>query len=222
MEIKFNIAFSTYRYLVMFDLASKVTGVCLWDIKNNKPVQTSILKVSGQQELPAAELYNLIDNYFQALNKSGILLSEVIVYKEAMPTQLRGGNSTVQTFIALARSHAILDLYTYMHNIAIYDYTGVYPASTHAYFKKIKGWSNDHSVQKADIRDYIQQEYKLENLSLDESDSVFLAKTFVDVKWNKDLDEKIKEIKRHCKTLKANHAIEACGKEIQWLVDLKI
>lgn len=221
MEIKFKQPLTSYKYLVMFDLASRVSGVCLWDIQNNRPIKTDILKVTSKHELPAAELYDLIDKYFDQLNKSGILLKDVLVCKEAMPTQVHGGSSTVQTFLALARSHAILDWFTYSNKIAMYDYVGVYPISTHAYLKKVNGWDSKHPVEKTDINQYVKTEYNL-FVTLDESDAVFLAKTFVENKWDKDIAEQIKEVKRHRKTLKLEHAIKSCDEEIRRLEGLKV
>ena len=221
MEIKFNKSLSDYKYLIMFDLASRITGVCIWDIQNNIPIKTKVLKVDKDHELGAAALYDQIDTFFNSLRLEGINLNEVLVYKEAMPVQLRGGSSTVQTFIALAKSHAILDYYTYSHNIAVYDYVGVYPISTHAYLKHLMDWDNKHKVEKKDIQEYIKFIYNLDNVSFDESDAIFLAKTFVDIKWNKDLDEQIRAIKKHSKTLKAEHSILACQNEINRLQGLK-
>lgn len=181
MEIKFKQKLTVYKYLIMFDLASKTTGVCLYDLIQNKPVSTKILKVMKTQELQSAELLDLIDGYFNELYSQGIKKEEILVSKEAMPTQLRGGNSTVQTFIALARSHAILDTYLFKNKIATYDYIGVYPVSTHAYFKRLIGADKDYKVTKEDIREYLYRLYSIENLSLDESDSIFLAKTLIEV-----------------------------------------
>ena len=138
-----------------------------------------------------------------------------------MPTQLRGGNSTVQTFIALARSHAILDTYLFKNKIATYDYIGVYPVSTHAYFKRLINADKDYKVTKEDIREYLYRLYSIKDLTLDESDSIFLAKTLVEVNWNKDINEKIKELKRHKKTLKAIHAIALVDKEIKSMESMK-
>lgn len=221
MEIKFKNSLSDYKYLIMFDLASRITGVCIWDIQYNIPLKTKVLKVDKDHELGAAALYSEIDNFFNSLQTEGINLSDILVYKEAMPVQLRGGSSTVQTFIALAKSHAILDYYIYSHNIAMYDYVGVYPISTHAYLKHLMGWDNKHKVDKKDIQQYIQSIYGLDNISFDESDAVFLAKTFIDIKWNKDLEEQIRAIKKHCKTLKAEHSINSCLTEINRLQGLK-
>ena len=221
MEVKFKQKITVYKYLVMFDLASKTTGVCLYDLLQQKPVSTKILKVLKTQELQSAELLDLIDGYFNELYSKGIKKEEILVSKEAMPTQLRGGNSTVQTFIALARSHAILDTYLFKNKIATYDYIGVYPVSTHAYFKRLINADKDYKVTKEDIREYLYRLYSIKDLTLDESDSIFLAKTLVEVNWNKDINEKIKELKRHKKTLKATHAIALVDKEIESMESMK-
>lgn len=68
----------------------------------------------------------------------------------------------------------------------------------------------------------MQSEYGLSSVSFDEADAVFLAKTFVDIKWNKDLTERIREIGRHIKTLKDPHRIAALKQEQDALNALKI
>ena len=222
MEIKFQKHLSDYKYVVMFDLASKITGVCLWDIQNHRPAQTSIIDVTKCKTLPVAALYDQLDAFFSGLNKMGISLSDILVYKEAMPSQIHGAATTIQTFIDLARSHGILDLYCAQHNIDVFDYTGVYPITWHCYLRKLRGWDNKHPVDKKDTRDYLYETYNLSNLILDESDAVFLAQTFVELVWNKQIDEQIREVKRHRKTLKAAHAINSCDEEIKRLDGLKI
>lgn len=223
MEIKFKKKLSTYDYLLMFDLASKVSGICLFDLRHHTARFTRVLKVTGELDLPSAELAQKLDRFFLSLKEEGYDLSKILVAKEAMPVQLRGGSSTVQTFIAMARSHAVLDNYLYEHNIDTYDYVGVYPISTHAYYKKLTNAPADTKVTKEGIRDLVLKLYPdLNIITLDESDAVFLAKTLIDVKWNKDLDEAIREQKRHRKTLKAPHAIAAVDEKIKALAEMKI
>lgn len=219
MQVKFTKKITDYKYLVMFDLASRVSGVCLWDLIKNIPISTDKIIVSGELELPVAEQYLLIDQYFQKIQtKYNIKKEEILVSFEAAPSQIRSGNaSTIQTFIALAKSHAILDYFLYSNDIATYDYVGVYPITTHAFFKQIMGLGKDDKVKKEDIREYLYKEYNLSNLSLDESDAMFLALTLVKSKWNKDIQEKIREKKRHKKTLKAPHAIKSVEEEIAFL-----
>ncbi len=222
MEIKLKHSISEYKYLVMFDLASHITGVCVWDIENNEPFKTTVIEVNKKLELPVAELYNQLDLFFLQLEKEGIKHSEILIYQEAMPTQMRGSSSTVQTFLSLARSHAVLDFYSYKNNIAVYDYIGVYPISTHAYLKKIRKWDSKHKVEKTDIKNYVEEKYNLTGLTFDETDAVFLAKTFIDIKWNKDINEAIKAVKKHSKELKSEKGVNACMEEIKRLEGLKI
>lgn len=222
MEIKGLKNIKDFDYLIMFDLASRVSGVCVWDIHLQKPHSIYKIIVDKEKvELPVAELYNKIDLLFSELGKE-IDLSKVFVSKEAMPTQVHGGNSTIQTFLALAKSHAILDYYTFTHNIPVYDYTGVYPISTHAYLKKLLEKDKDYKIQKTDIRDYVCDKYDLQVETLDESDAVFLAQTLIEFKWNKDLDELIRERKRHRKTLKLSSAIKKVDEEITKLENLRL
>ena len=219
MQIKFQKKITDYDYLVMFDLASKVSGICVWSVKEHRPISTKVMKVTGDG-LPVYTLYELIDAFFTELRQT-VSLDRALVAKEAMPIQA-GKFSTIQTLIALARSHAILDFYLEDHNIDCYDTTGIYPASTRAYFKKIHPMENGVHEEKEDINKFVVDKYSLQPKTLDESDAIFLAETLIDSKWNKDIDDEIREVKRHKKTLKAPHAIAVCDDKIQFLLSLKI
>ena len=223
MEIKFKDKIDTYDYLIMFDLASKITGVCVWDIKKKSPYYTRVIRVKDGTELPFADLKEKINAFFDEVDKI-IGLKRCFVSKEMMPTQIHGGSSTVQTFVALAKSHAILDVCCYERGIACYDYKGVAPATTHAYYKHIKELGAKDKVTKEMVKDYLYELFpaQMQTTTLDETDAVFLAKTLCEVKWNNDVDERVREEKRHRKTLKAAHAIDAVDKEIERLKDLKI
>ena len=224
MEIKFKRHYNTFKYLLMFDLASRNTGVCLWDIEKNVPIGTKALSITGKGELPAAELLSVLKAFFNDLRlKYGIdIRKDILVVKEAMPTQLRGGSSTMQTFIALARSHCVLDTLLFENGISVYDYVGVYPITWHNLFKKMANLGKDDKVTKEVVYDYVISHYSFDHqLTLDESDAVFLCYTFFAVKWNNDLAEQIREVKRHRKTLKAPHAIKSCDLEISRLEGLK-
>lgn len=222
MEIKCKKRITDYDYLIMFDLASKVTGVCVWDIKNRIPFCTKVIKVKDGCELPFAELKEKIRGLFEELNKQ-FDLRKCFVSKEMMPTQIHGGSSTVQTFVALAKSHAILDVFCYENGVDCYDYKGVAPATTHAHYKHLVGLGAKDKVTKEMVRDYLYEIYpdRMKTTTLDETDAVFLAKTLCELKWNNDIDEKIREEKRHKKELKAAHAIAAVNEEIKRLRGLK-
>lgn len=191
-------------------------------MRSNKPLNTYIIKVNGEKELPSAELKEKIGKFLDSqLSCLKTPKNRILVSFEAMPSQVHGGSSTISTFIALARSHAILDTYLFENDWDTYDYTGVYPISTHAYYKKLIEAPKDLKVTKELMRDYLVENYNITTkLSLDESDSIFLAKTLVEVKWNNDIDELIREQKRHRKTLKMAHAIAAVDEEIERLKQL--
>ena len=222
MEIKYKKSLKDYKYLIMFDLASKITGVCIYDLIKEKPIKTQVITVKGKNTLPVVELFNSLDNFFTEITKKGILREDILVSFEAMPTQMHSAASTIQTFMALAKSHAILDLYLAQNNIDVYDHVGVYPISTHSYYKKMANVSKEQKVTKEDIRNYVIELYpELKDITLDESDAVFLAKTFIEVKWNKDLDEEIRAWKKHGKTLKINSAIKKNEEKINFLKKIK-
>lgn len=205
-----------YKYLLMFDLASKKTGVCLWDIENGVPYKVTKIE-TNPKELQVQSLYNLLDNLLQNLQ---VPLEGIIVSKEAMPIQVHGGSSTIQTFVALARSHAVLDLFMAQRGIAVYDEIGVYPASTHAFFRRIKGLDKTYKIQKQDIISYVQETYNLSELTSDEADAVFLAKTLVESKYNKDIKEEIRELKRNIKKLTKQSVIDQYKQQISDLTAL--
>ena len=219
--MKCNKDLKDYKYLVMFDLASHNTGVCVWDIHKNIPILSDTLVSTKKDGIFVAELYNVLNSFFEQLKQKNIQWNELFVSKEAMPVQLRGGSSTVQTFIALAKAHAILDLFLELNKIVVYDYIGVYPATTHAYLKKVLGLDSKASVDKKDTKKFIQQEYGIETKTFDESDAIFLARTLLNSKWNKDIQEKIKEVKKHKKELKMPKAIQDCEDIINKLENMQ-
>lgn len=224
MKIQFKNSLGDYDYLLMFDLASRKTGVCLWDISTATPVWTTIIEVRGEKETPSEELYVLLDRLMDQLRDKGISPStDVLIGKEAMPTQIRGASSTVQTFLALARSHAILDLYAAQNDIDVYDYVGVYPISTHAYLKKLVEIPEGRKVQKQDIKDYVVTTYGVaDDLSFDEYDAIFLAQTLVRVKWNKDINEEIRALRRRRKELKSASRVSVYLEEEKRLLGLLV
>jgi hypothetical protein len=202
------------KYILMFDLASHITGWCVYDVHLGKPVERGIINVDRDQDCPDFVLMTDLS----ALIKNKIMqYSDIMVATEAMPTQLRGGSSTIKTFVAMARAHCDLDLACEMTRANVYDRIGVYPASTHAYIKRILGKDKDFKPTKDDIKTYVCSTYKIDpkSITYDETDAIFLAKTLIDVKWDKDIQERIKELKRHKKELKTDKGRLEVDLEIQ-------
>jgi len=224
MEIKFRKSLNDYKYLVMIDLASHKSGVCFWDLRRHCPIFTIQLDIKDNS---SENLYYGFRRLFQDILvqkvEQGVQPEEILVYKEAMPSQV-GGKSTIQTFVALAKAHAILELFLSLFKYDTYDNVGVYPITTHAYYRKLYNLTNKDKVTKENIKEHVISHYNINNISnisLDETDAIFLAETFCYHKWNKDIDDEIKEQKRHKKQLKAQHAIQGCDDRINFLLSLK-
>ena len=223
MEIKFTKKLSEYDYLVMFDLATRSTGVCVWDLKAKKPVYTENPVTTGKTGNRAKELWDALDVFFMHFQcKFGLRdFSKVLVHRELCPLQ-QGRFTTAKTLISLGKSHAVLDLFLEDRGLDYYDLEGVSPSTTHAYFRNLCGYDAHAKIEKEDIRDYLVREYGIDSKTgLDETDAIFLAKTFVESFWDKQIDEEVRERKRHRKTLKAPSAIAAVDAEIERLKGLK-
>lgn len=197
--------------ILMFDLASHITGWCLYDSIKGVPIRHGVITVDREGPNPDYDLKEQLKKTIASARSD-----DLIVSTEAMPTQLRGGSSTIKTFIAMAQAHSDLSIACAEAGVRMYDRIGVYPASTHAYLRRLLGRDIDFKPDKDDIRSYCCKLWKLDEktISYDESDAMFLAKTLIDVKWDKDIDEQIRDLKRHRKELKEPSAIAKVDKEI--------
>ncbi|MEN6638039.1 MAG: hypothetical protein ABFC95_02440 [Smithella sp.] len=197
--------------ILMFDLASHITGWCLYDVAAGSPIAHGVITIDRGGDNPDYDLKEALRKTMASFHDGDLLVST-----EAMPTQLHSGASTIKVFIAMAQAHADLAIACAEAGLPMYDRVGVYPASTHAYLRRLLGKDMSFKPSKDDIRFYCCDLWHLniESVSYDESDAMFLAKTLVDVKWDKDIDERIKDLKRHRKGLKEPSAIAKIDKEI--------
>lgn len=222
MEIKFTKKLSDYDCVVMFDLATRSTGVCVWDVKTSRPLYTENIVTTGKTGNRADELLHALDDFFVRFFRKYDANTKVLVHRELCPIQ-QGRFTTAKTLISLGKSHAVLDIYLAEHGYDYYDLAGVSPSTTHAHFRHLMGLDSRAKVEKEDVRKYLVSEYGIDpDLGLDESDAIFLAKTFVERFWNAELDEECREVKRHMKTLKSPKAIEAQRERIDFLSGLKV
>ena len=222
MEIKFKKKLSDYDLLVMFDLATKNTGVCVWDIKSAKPLETHTLVAGGKGSSGSmtVDLWNVLDGFFLDLIKKYDSRA-ILVYREAAP-YAQGKFTTSKTLVALGKAHAVLDLAIHKYDLATFDDYGISPMTTHSHYKHLMGLPASAKVTKENLRDYIKEKYGITpEKGLDETDAAFLCVTFVESFWDKAIDEEIKTEKRHRKTLKAAKAIEAIDARIAELKDMK-
>ena len=80
--------------------------------------------------------------------------------------------------------------------------------------------------QKRDVFDCMLDEFPnwdpVDQFDYDVSDSIAVAATLLGKKWNQDIDDKIKEIKKEIKTLKMESRINVLKEEIERLLEMKI
>ena len=99
---------------------------------------------------------------------------------------------------------------------------GVHATSAKAYFRHI---TDIDKPEKQDIYDKICLLYfddKEKVLNFDVSDSIAVALTLINSKWNKDLDERIKELKKDLKKFKSDKKLSEINEQINKLKELKI
>ena len=94
---------------------------------------------------------------------------------------------------------------------------GVHATSAKAYFRHI---TDIDKPEKQDIYDKICLLYfddKEKVLNFDVSDSIAVALTLINSKWNKDLDERIKELKKDLKKFKSDKKLSEINEQINKL-----
>lgn len=210
---KFKKPLSEINYIISFDLALFKTGISLYDIAQKSIVRTDKIEVSHSDETPVATLYTKLKEYLtSAVEKYGNLL---MIVKEAMPAQA-GKFTTIATLQTLAKAHAALDIaVAKVDGVDFYDETGVHSVSVKALFKT----EENPKPTKTDIKKAVCAYYglKVGDLTDDESDSIAVIYTLIKKKWNADINEEIKRIKKEIKGLKQERAIEAHQKRIEEL-----
>lgn len=216
MFYKFQKPLSEIGYIISFDLALYKTGVSIYDIANKTICQTDKIEVSHTDETPVATLYELLKDYLtKAVKKYGQL---IMIVKEAMPAQA-GRFTTIATLQTLAKAHAALDIaVSKVNGTDFYDETGIHAVSVKALFKT----EDCPKPTKGDIKIAVCDKFGLDKsrLSDDESDSIAVIYTLLKKKWNADIKDEIKRVKKEMKSLKQERAIEAHQKRIEELENM--
>lgn len=220
MQVKFKRRLEEFDYILSFDLAKHKTGFSLVDFKNKQVPYSGMIITEPTQEMVWQDFYVQLEAQVERVKKD--FGSSFFVLKERLPNQA-GARSTIATLQGLAQTHAIFDLFIQQKNLDYYDWNGVHSISVKSYFKQI---TENEKPQKEDIYKAILNEYTWavpENnaLSYDISDSIAVAHTLVGKKWNADINEEIKSLKKELKSAKAQKKIDKLNDEIQFLMSLK-
>lgn len=216
---KFKNQLSEYKYILGIDLATYVTGVSLYDVQSNTfPILQEIV-VSKDSDCKSFDLYNQLTFLFQEIRT--FANGAVLIVKEALPIQ-NGPHSTINTLQSLAGSHAVLDIVVAQNNdlFHYYDDKGIYTISVKALFKSEKV----HKPDKKDVRQGVVDYFHLDDSLLTDniSDSIGVIYTLLQRKWNNDLQEEIKSVKKAMKPLKREYTKAIHQQHINFLESLKI
>ena len=216
--IKFKKTLSEIDYIISFDLALYKTGVSIYNIRQKTIERFDKIEVSHTDETPVATLYTKLKEYItSAVEQYGNLL---MIIKEAMPAQA-GKFTTIATLQTLAKAHAALDIaVAKVDGVDFYDDVGIHSVSVKALFKT----EENPKPTKTDIKKAVCAYYglKVGDLTDDMSDSIAVIYTLIKKKWNTDINEEIKRIKKEVKGLKQKRAIEVYQKRIEELKNFLI
>lgn len=215
--VKFNRPLSDFDAIVGIDLASQKTGITVYSLSLGEFTEFIPVTITNSGEDRELRLFLRLKKVLQKIvDKYG----EILVIEERCPNQA-GIHSTVQTLQALMGAHWIMRLAVSVTDKAEkYDENGIHSTSVKPLFKS----ENCPKPQKSDIRKALVKMYHLDDTLLtdDISDAVAVVHTLLHKKWNSDIDEQIKELKKEIKKLKAKNAIELRQQEIQKLLSYKI
>ena len=222
--VKFNKNIRDYQYILSFDLAKRVSGYSLWDFKNDKILLCGIIDThQAKSDFIWGYFYEEVTGVIQKAidiiggqNKSDLLF----VTKEKLPTQ-NGPHSTIETLQGLAQAHSVFDLAVFHSGVEVYDYEGVHSVSVKAYFKTLI--DGIEKPQKEDIASYIKSRFdktRFDDYTYDVTDALAVALTLVGRKYEVDIKENIKGLKKELKVAKSAKKQEELNDQIQNLCEL--
>ena len=220
MQIKFQKKLDEYKYILSFDIATH-TGYSLYSIEEDKFITWGEIVVSDKDGFPPYvnfyyQLEDLLIKICSFVNNK----PEVLCIKEKQVLQMMGHTTTVATIVNMAKLHAIFDEFMINSNIDVYDYEGL-PVPTHkAYYRRVLGKKD---ITKQDVMKWVLGYYSISDKGITDNitDSMCFILPFME-KWNKDIDEEIRGLKREKKSLKMPKAIQERDNEIMRLSLLKI
>lgn len=220
--VKFQRKLSDFQYALSFDLAKHQTGYSLVNIFNKEIVDCGLIICDSDNPDVWLDMEEKISNVIAGtIERFGI--ENFFVIKEAMPKQA-GRFTTISTLSALAQSHAILSFACSKLDVNIYDLIGVAAVSEKAVFKRLTGIEKP---EKEDIFESVVKMYEIQEplkgvLNYDITDSVAVVETLISKKWNSDIQQEVKELKKMQKKYKTEKKQMEIENKISGLLNLSI
>ena len=247
--LKFSGSLRDYPFVLSFDLAKNVAGWSLVDTRDNTytVLDCDIIDMSkySKEDFWLEYKKRLIDVFVRTRYTLHALFgvddATILVTKEKLPSQA-GVTSTIATLQALAKVHAVFELV--MDEMIARDplrtlflpydkacpcgvehketENGVHAASVKALFRKIIGIDKP---TKQDIREAVSKICRgkdVSSLKEDISDSIAVTITLKEVKFNADIDEERKALRKKIRSLKSENAKVPYAEELKRLESLKL
>ena len=219
--VKYNYDLSNYDYVLSFDLAKQKTGWALVDIKSNRIEDFGMIILDEKADSVWLNIYDKIAAVLEnAKRYCSKLEKRFFVLKEKLPNQA-GKFTTIASLQGLAQVHAIWELVCDKSEVEIYDFDGVHSVSVKAFFKRKY---EVEKPQKEDIAKLVCENYCFDigDNPLDITDAIACVQTLVEHKWNEDIKDKIKELKKEQKNYKTEKKKNQIAEEIQRLERLEV
>ena len=219
--VKYNYDLSNYDYVLSFDLAKQKTGWALVNIKSNRVEMSGIIILNEKVDSVWLDIYDKIVVVLDGVKKHCQNLDKkFFVLKEKLPNQA-GRFTTIASLQGLAQVHAIWELACEKLKVEVYDFDGVHSVSVKAFFKRRYGVEKP---QKEDIAKLVCENYCFDigDSPLDITDAIACVQTLVEYKWNEDIKDKIKELKKEQKNYKTDKKKNQIAEEIQRLERLEV
>ena len=193
---------SDKRYILSLDLSFANSGYSIYSLKTRNIVESGTFstKSSSLHGERLRKIYQTVKGIYKRYPDCHIIKETLL--------QQAGKFSTIATLQSLAKSHAVIEMY--------------YPIIDDIHPISIKHAVGGHrAAKKEEIRDIINELYGLDIENLDESDSVAVLRTFL-IKFNKEIDEDIKDINKKIKSLTTEQAINNNKEKIKELENRKL
>ena len=199
--IKYKYNLSNYDYVLSFDLAKQKTGWALVNIESNRIEMSGIIILNEKADSVWLDIYDKIVTVLEGVKTHCQNFGKkFFVLKEKLPNQA-GRFTTIASLQGLAQVHAIWELACEKLKVEVYDFDGVHSVSVKAFFKRRYGVEKP---QKEDIAKLVCKNYCFDigDNPLDITDAIACVQTLVEYKWNEDIKDKIKELKKEQKNYK--------------------
>ena len=193
---------SDKRYILSVDLALAKSGWCVYDLKTRKIIDYGGFKTKASDKMGVRlrVIYKTIKDIAKKYPNYHII-------KESLPRQ-SGKFTTIKVLQGLAQAHGALEMF--------------YPQADEVHPVTIKcRIGGNRSASKDDVREIVNGIYNLNLKDNDTSDSVAVLHGFK-IKFNQNIDDEIKKIRKKMKTLKTDKAVKNSNVKIEELENRKI